>query len=119
LKTIAANKKIHDRTIVVQHFAKVEDYKPCHILFIPKEPAAPNGDAAAKRLTAAQEKTKGSAVLFVTEEAGLAQKGSMLNFFIENANVRFEVNHEAAKAAGLQMRAKLLQLGKIVTPPGK
>ncbi len=119
LKKIAEKKTIDNRKISVHHFASAEDYKPCHVLFIPSKPAKDGGDNAAKRLAAVQKLVRKDPVLLVTENEGLALKGAILNFFIDGANVKFEVNEEAAKTAGLQLRSQLLQIGRPVQQPGK
>jgi hypothetical protein len=117
LKTIAESKTIDGRRIVVNHFTSIDDYKPCHILFIPMKDADDKNVAAAERLAAAIQKVKGSPVLLVTESPGLQKKGAMLNFFVDDAgSVRFEANTESAKASGLQFKAGLLSIARAAPP---
>jgi hypothetical protein len=116
---IAAKKTIHDRRIVVRHFDSEKDYQQCHLLYIPDQPSKAEGGSADKRLNDIMEKVKGKPVLLVGESDGLAVKGAMLNFYLDGGKVKFEVNLDAAKAAGLQMHSQLLQLGKPVAPPTK
>jgi hypothetical protein len=55
-------------------------------------------------------------ILTVGDTRSFAQKGVMVNFYIENNKIRFEINLEAAKLAGLKISSNLLRMGKIVTP---
>jgi hypothetical protein len=114
LKKIAAGKTVQDKPIVLHHFASIGDYKPCHLLFIAAEAAADHKESAAERLEAALQKTKGTPVLIVAENEGLAQKGATINFYIEDNNVKFEINLDAVKRADLQISSKVLRVGKII-----
>lgn len=107
LDEIAANKQIEGRPIAVRRFATMADYKPCHVLFV----AA--GTPPAQRTEALLAVRRGG-VLLVGEEAGFAQQGAMVNFFIEHNKVRFEINAAAAERATLKISSKLLGLAKIV-----
>ena len=92
----AKNKKI-----VVQRFASAKDFKPCHLLFI----------AAEDQLAGALAKTKGLPVLLVSDTPGLAQKGAMINLFLdEQKTVKFEVNPDAGNRAGLKMSSQLIKV---------
>lgn len=115
LDKIAASKTIEKKPIVIHHFTAVKDYQPCHILFVAAEAAQGTKESAEERLNSALATVKGKAVLVVTEFNGAANKGAAINFFIEENRVKFEINPTAAKAAGLKISSKVLQLGKIVT----
>jgi hypothetical protein len=53
-------------------------------------------------------------VLTVSDLAGFTQMGGVARFYVDAANVRFEINVASARRARLEMSAKLLQLAKIV-----
>jgi hypothetical protein len=109
-----ANRNIQNKKIVIRHFPSAENCTACHILFVASEPAENRDESAAARLAAALKKMKGKPVLVVSETDGLARKGAAINFFVEENRVRFEINPEELKARGLQVSAKLLQVGKII-----
>jgi hypothetical protein len=119
LKKLAASKTVKDKPIILYHFPSIKDYKPCHILFVAAEPAEDKKESAADRLAAALKQTKRKPVMIVTESEGLAQKGATVNFFIEENVVKFEINQDAVKEAGLQISPRVLQLGKIIPSPKK
>jgi hypothetical protein len=114
LKVAAENKTVHNKKIVVRHFASPDDYQPCHILFVTAEADGEKEGAAAKRLEAVIKKTNGKPVLIVSESEGFAKKGATINLIIDNNRVRFEINPERAKAAGLQISSNLLKLGILI-----
>jgi hypothetical protein len=54
------------------------------------------------------------AVLTVSDLPGFTKMGGVARFYVEGANVKFEINVASARRARLDMSAKLLQLAKIV-----
>jgi len=107
LEEIAGTKKIEGRSILVRKFASMADYTPCHILFIASS-------VSPREKTEAIRKLQGTPTLIVGEEPGFAEHGGMINFFLEENRVRFEINAEAAKHDQLKISSKLLSLAKIV-----
>jgi hypothetical protein len=110
LDNIAGTAKVDGRAVVAKRFATLADYSRCHILFI-----AASADAKVKTEVLAKLQKKG--VLLVSEEAGLVQQGAVVNFYIENNKVRFEINIDAAKQQQLKVSSKLLSLARIVGTP--
>ena len=110
LDEIANSAKVDGRTVVARRFATLADYAPCHILFI-----AASTDAKVKAEALAKLQNKG--VLLVGEEAGLVEQGAVVNFYVENNKVRFEINVGTARQQQLKVSSKLLSLAKIVGTP--
>jgi YfiR/HmsC-like len=114
LDAIAQAKTIQDKKIVIRRFASAKDYQPCHILFV----AAEADDGADEktvedRMKAATAKTKGAPVLLVGDTPGLAQKGALISFFIDDNKVKLEINSSAATGAGLKISSNLLKLSVV------
>jgi hypothetical protein len=107
LDEIARSKRIEGHTIVIRRFASMADYTPCHILFIA-------ASVSPEEKAAAIQKARGSAVLLVGEEPGFADEGGMINFFMDENKIRFEINTENAKQDRLKISSKLLSLAKII-----
>jgi hypothetical protein len=40
----------------------------------------------------------------------------MINLLVENEKIRFEINNEAARLAGLRISSNLLKMGRIISP---
>jgi hypothetical protein len=108
LDRIAQAKKVEARKIVVYRFPSPDKYRPCHILFVPRTVEAGQQIETIGRL-------RSSPVLLIGETPGFAERGGTINFFIEQNRVRFEINQQAARRAGLKISAKLLNLAKLVS----
>ena len=63
----------------------------------------------------AVKKIGNAPVLVVGETPGFALKGAIINFYLDENKVRFEINNTAAKKSRLDIRSQLLRLAKKVT----
>jgi hypothetical protein len=68
----------------------------------------------AKSVSAVLAKVKGAPVLTVGETERFAEQGGVINFYISENKVRFEINIDAAQRARLKISSQLLTLAKIV-----
>jgi hypothetical protein len=102
-------KTVRGRPIVYRHYDSTQDIGDCNLLFI----GATVSDA---EFLAAVEATRQRHVLIVTEATGLARRGSVVNFFVEQNRLRFEINPEAAQRRELRISSKLLSLARLVEP---
>lgn len=80
--------------------------KHCRVLFIAASEDGNLGQILAN--------VKGNAVLTVGDSDGYAERGVMVNFYLEGKRVRFEINNDAARRAGLKFGSQLLKLARIV-----
>jgi hypothetical protein len=60
------------------------------------------------------EKVRGASVLLVGETDGFAAAGGMIEFLLEDNHVRFAINPDATRRAGLKCSSSLLALARIV-----
>ena len=103
------NKTVKGKKLAIRFYQANDEPKGCHLLFIP---------ASEKRHTAHILKSVREAnVLTVGDTEESARQGSVIGFYIEQRKVRFAINIEAAKRAGLKISAKLLKLAKIIKVP--
>jgi hypothetical protein len=107
LDDIARTKRVDQRPIVVRRFATMADYAPCHILFVA-------ASTSPEQKATAIKKAQNFAVLIVGEEPGFAEQGGIVNFFMDENRIRFEINPKAAGVDQLKISSKLLSLAKIV-----
>lgn len=84
--------------------------RECRVLFIAASEAG--------NLRRILEGIQGSAVLTVGDSDGFAEQGVMVNFYLEQNKVRFEINLAAVKRAGLKISSQLLKLARIIQPTG-
>jgi hypothetical protein len=59
-------------------------------------------------------RTDGRPILSIAEMPGAAAAGAIINLYIEDEHIRFEINTGAAKRGRLTLRSKLLKLARIV-----
>jgi hypothetical protein len=84
----------------------LKEVKDCHMLFI-----SPSEKEQLPRILTA---VKGLPVLTMGDVSGFAQQGVMINFYMEQNKVRFEVNEDKAKDSKLSISSQLLKLARIV-----
>lgn len=106
LKVMAASKKVNGQNIRIEEFNSMEKVGSCHILYI-----AANESDKINQIVGA---TKGSPVLIVTDEPGMAQKGSVINFVEVGGKIKFELNQQTAESRGLKVSSSLTTLAIMV-----
>ncbi len=114
LDQIVEGKVVHGRVLRVYRVRKAADARTCEVAFV--------SSSEKDRLRAILEELRGWSVLTVGDTRGFAEMGGVINFFLRNRHVHFEINVGAAKTAGLRISSKLLSLAKIVSseaPRGK
>ncbi len=102
----AAKLKVGSRGVKVRFLEKTEDVATCHVVFVPNGWRGKLSDLSAIAAKAH--------VLVVGEREDFAKRGGMVNFYLRDARVRFEINPEACRRAKLRLSAKLLKLARIV-----
>jgi len=105
LPSMAAAKKVDGRTLVIRRFDSLEEYTPCHILFVTRLTDPGTQRAAVERFAGAQ-------VLLVGEAPGFVRQGGIVEFYTRHNKIRFRIDREAARRAGLKINSKLLDLEK-------
>ena len=114
LDKLAKEKTIDGKKIVIQRFKSLNDYKPCHLLFLCREDGGSNPVKLDDRLVETLKKIQGSPVMLVADVEGLAGKGAVAGFYIDDNKVKIAINPETAKSAGLKISSDLLRVAKIV-----
>lgn len=107
LKKTVLGKKVRNRTLRVVNFKSSADARKSHILFVP-------GSLSAEELRRIIADLKGTHVFVVADSAKFAQFGGIANFIVAESRVRFAINENAAKSAGLKVSSKLLRLAELV-----
>ena len=99
-------KTVRGRRLIIKRFDSLLDLDQCHILFITS--------SAPQQQQKALESLQGSNVLTVGEMQRFAQMGGIINFVIRKNKLRFEINLDAGKRAGLVISSQLLKLADSV-----
>jgi hypothetical protein len=106
LSSLTANKSVGDQRIMIKKFAAGAAAYNCSILFITQDESR-----NLKRITAL---TADQPVLLITEENGLAKKGSCINFIIVDDRLKLEINKNNVLSRNLNIASELLKLATIV-----
>ena len=101
-------KTIKRKTVVVKKTNSLNILKNGDILFI--------SNSEKERLEQILNGISCLPILTVGDTESFAKNGVIVNFYIEDKKVRFEINIEAANRAGLRISSNLLKLGKIISP---
>ena len=70
------------------------------------------GELSPKAAGALQSLTR-SGVLTIGQDAGFLERGGVIRFFSESNRVRFEIDNESARSAGITISSKVLALARI------
>jgi hypothetical protein len=82
----------------------------CHLLYLARQ--------GEEKLVGLLEGIHGAPVLTVSQAPRFAHAGGMVELYRDFDRLRFRINVDAARAAGLQLSAKLLELAQIVEGEG-
>jgi len=106
LDAMIEGRTIQSRRIVIKRFQRLEDYYPCHALYI--------GFKEKRYQVAILKLLEGTPVLTIGDLDGFIRLGGMINFIVASNQVSFEVNLKQVERSRLEVSAKLLKLVKII-----
>lgn len=86
------------------------DFRGCQVLLVEASEAG--------NLPRLLDGIKASPIMTVGDTEGYAEQGVMVNFYLEQSRVRFEINLAAARRSGLEISSQLLKLARIISPAG-
>jgi hypothetical protein len=98
------NKISSGKKINVIHVKSLLKFKSCQILFI--------SSSERNNLSQILEALNGMPVLTIGDTEGFDQQGIMINFFLKEKKVRFNINLASVKAARIKISSKLLRLAE-------
>jgi hypothetical protein len=97
---------IRGHGIVVRRERTADALRDCHVVYI--------GPADPEKLTQILASFSGKPILTVGNDTGFVARGGIVNFFLENERVRFEISRAASERSGLKMHPQLLRLARVV-----
>jgi len=109
LQTQTVGKKFGYQNIVVKEFKKVEEVTKCQILFVS------SSTNFGKNADALKQALGGKNSLIITETEGATKYGSMINFVVRDAKLKFELSEANAQAFGLKFSSSLTSLSNAIT----
>jgi hypothetical protein len=106
LENTVAGKAVGDRILRIRHLKQADDLQACQVLFL--------GKAQSKRIPMVLANLHNAPILTVGESPGFLGAGGMICFVLDDNNVRFGINLDAAASAKLKIGARLLILAQTV-----
>jgi uncharacterized protein DUF4154 len=106
LSQIVKGRAVANHPVKVVLVQSPEQSRTCHILFISR---SQSGQARHSI-----DVLRNSSVLTVGETKGFVEDGGIMNFVLQDDRVQFQVNHKAARQAGLSLSSRLLAVAKVV-----
>lgn len=100
-KALPAGRPVRVRTVT-----DVRELEDSRLVFIPEEESA--------RVVKVVAWARANGALTVGDGEGFARKGVIINFYLSDSKVRFEINPSAAEKSGLQISSLLLKVARIV-----
>lgn len=108
LEETIRGEKIGTHPVLVHYYKDAEDVSVCHLLFI----AINDSQESSTVITS----LKGKSILTISDQPGFLKQQGMIRFMSQQNKIRFEINVEATKSAGLALSSKLLRLADIYVP---
>lgn len=106
LEQIYAEQKIRNKEVEIQYILTPDGITDCHILFI----SSSNRDILPEILS----RTRDKPILTVGDTEGFAEDGVLINFYLAEDRIKFEINENAVHESGLVMSYRLMNLARIV-----
>jgi hypothetical protein len=100
LDQTVSGKIVNGRSVEIRRYSRLGDVKDCNILFISRAALGRTGIPVQPGL------------LTVGETPGFLASGGIVNFYLEENRVHFEIRPALARATGLRVSSQLLKLGR-------
>ena len=110
LRAVLQGRTVASHPLLAKAANSESEMRSCRLLFFHREK---------KGLTPSIASLQSGAILLVGEESSFLRQGGMINLYLENGRIRFEVNREALDRAGIRLSPDLLQLAKDNDSPAK
>lgn len=108
LKEIYKDKKIKNKMVEIRSANKISELEGTDAIYISKISKTTLADILAY--------TKDKPILTISDSNGFADLGVLINFYISDNKIKFEINETSVKLAGLSTSYMLLNLAKVVNP---
>ena len=111
LTDVYAKQSIKAKRVELRRIRSVNDIEGCHLLFI-----AEKNPAILKTIIAYVAKYP---ILTVSDSPGYGTYGVHINMYVEDEQIRFEINNNTLKKTGLTVSSLLLKVAKLVATDGE
>lgn len=104
--TIPPDKLIQNKHVIIRKIKKLADIGDSHVVFI----TAPEAYHLDEIIAYTEDKD----ILTFGDTKGFAQKGVIINFYVENDQIKFEINIDAEKKSSIKLYSQVFRNGRIV-----
>ncbi len=101
LNKMAASKTVGTQRLEIRNISAAEA-APCHIIYVLSDNS--------NQLSEVIEKIKSNSTLIITDKAGLAAKGSAINFVVQENKQKIELNKSNIERYRLKVASSLVEL---------
>jgi len=105
LEEVVGNEKVDNHPIRIRYYNNTADIGNCQLLFVSDR----GGDGFPRLAGLLQSKH----ILTVSDRKNFCQQGGVIHLYIQNQNIKIEINTENARASDLRISSKLLTLASI------
>jgi len=98
---------IENRRLAIKRLKTLQHIETCKVVFISM--------SEQENLNQILKTIKDLNVLTIGDTEGFARKGVIINYYIEENKVRFEINVNALKRSGLRINSKVMKLARIIS----
>jgi YfiR/HmsC-like len=105
LSEVARDRKVYGHVVTVRQVENVRDLLSCQVVFVRYSRERQIRDIVLA--------IRSAPVLSVGEAEGFISCGGIMNLAWENGSVRFEINQDSARSAGLAISSRLLRLARL------
>lgn len=107
IEKIFSGVRVKNRKVRIRYVSSVDEIENCMVLII--------SESKGNELDEILNHTKGKPILTIGETKGYGKKGVIINMFIDNNYIRYEINRTALDKSGLKISSLLLASAIIVT----
>lgn len=102
-------KKVDRRSLEVSRVQNLQEVSQYQIIFV--NPSEKN------RTRSILKTLQDTSILTIGDMNGFAEQCGVINFYLQNGKVRFEINNKASRRQSLHISSRLLRLARIVDTP--
>lgn len=108
LSALFENQRIKNKPVEIRYLNSIDSLDTCHLIFISKS----EKDNLKNIIKAIGKKP----ILTVSDSDHFSGQGVIINLFVNNNKIRFEIDEKAIQRAGFRVSYLLLKEAKIVNP---
>lgn len=106
LENIYKNNTIRGKKVQIDYIKNISELKPSQILFL--------SSSEKNRLRAILKKVQKMDILTISDSPGFGKAGVLINFYIHDSKVLFEINYDSVRKSKVRISYLLMQLARVI-----